>query len=123
MTTSLHFSRLVQLIYQMDSLGVAHDSFMRHRAEYEYILSQIQLGTHDGVEVNVNSLLCCPMLGSQPTVTRRINELEDLKLILSEKSDDQRMRIFKLTELGEKYLEECSNTLKSLCQICMGKSQ
>ena len=119
MTKALHFSKLVHLLHTVDNLGMPKKLFMRHRSEYEYILSQIQLANHDRAEVSMGTLLQCTELGSQPTVHKRINELEGLNLIRSEKSDDLRLRIFKLTELGEEYLDQCSKTVQSLCEICM----
>ena len=123
MTKALHFSKLVHLLHTVDNLGIPKKLFMRHRSEYEYILSQIQLANHDRAEVSMGTLLQCTGLGSQPTVHKRINELEGPNLIRSEKSDDLRLRIFKLTELGEEYLDQCSKTLQSLCEICMARAK
>lgn len=123
MTTSLHFSSLIQLLYEMDNLGIPQKWLMRHRGEYEYILSTIQLADHHKVEVNMNTLLYCAILGSQPTVSKRVNELEDFKLIRSEKNDDLRIRTLKLTNLGEEYLERCSTILQSICQVCEARSE
>lgn len=123
MTKPLHFSKLVHLLHTVDNLGVPKKLFMRHRSEYEYILSQIQLANHDRAEVSMGTLLLCTALGSPPTVHKRINELEGLNLIRSEKSDDLRLRILKLTELGEEYLNQCSKTLQSLCETCMARAK
>ena len=123
MTKALHFSKLVHLLHTVDNLGIPKKLFMRHRSEYEYILSQIQLANHDRAEVSMGTLLHYRILGSQPTINKRVKELEDLQLIRSEKNDDLRIRRLRLTNLGEECLERCSTILQSIYQVCEARSE
>ena len=107
MTTSLVFSEAIRLLYEFEDNPIPEKMFIRHRSQYEYILSVIHLGNFHKTEVSINSLISNTMLGSQPTICRRINELEKFKLIETKKTGDLRIRSLIISEQGEKYLQKC----------------
>lgn len=117
MTTSLAFSEAIQLLHTIQDNPIPEKLFIRHRSEYDFILSKIYLSNHHLTEVNVNSLMNYSQLGSQPTICKRINELERFQLIRSQKSDDQRIRSFEITERGVKYLEKCFEIFLSVSKF------
>ena len=117
MTTSLVFSEAIQLLHAIHNNPIPEKLFIRHRSEYDFILSQICLGNHRKTEVSVNSLMNYSTLGSQPTICKRINELEKFQLIRSQKSDDLRIRSFVITEQGLKYLETCFEVFLSAAKV------
>ena len=114
MTSALAFSKAFQAILDIEVNPIPQKLFVRHRSEYVFILSKIHLSNCQHTEVSVNTLLNYSKFGSQPTLCKRINELEEFKFITSQKSADQRVRSFEITKLGEQYLEECSQILRAI---------
>lgn len=50
-------------------------------------------------------------IGSQPTVTKRVNELISLNLIETIDGYDGRVRSFKMTVTGQEFIQKCSQLL------------
>ena len=116
MATSLQFSELINSIYGICDNPIPEKLFNRYRCEYECILSQVCLGKERNIEINISYLLQHLKLGSQPTLLRRLNELEDLRLIKHKENADKRSRSFELTERGEDFLEKCSALVLSIAR-------
>lgn len=114
MTSSLAFSKAFQSILDIEVSPIPQKLFVRHRSEYVFILSKIHLSKYQHSEVSVNTLLNYSKFGSQPTLCKRINELEEFKFITSQKSADQRVRSFEITDRGEQYLDQCSQILQTI---------
>lgn len=117
MTASEAFSEAIQLIYKLQDNPIPDKMFIKYRSEYDYILSQIHLANLHKTEVSVNSLMSNFSSGSQPTISRRINELEKFRLIETRKTGDLRIRSFVITEQGEKYLEKCFEIFVSIYKL------
>ena len=119
MKKSLAFSEAIQSIFEIELNLIPQKQFVRYRSEYQLILSQIYLSNHREVEVSVNGLINNLKLGSQPTISKRISELEGFQFIQSQKSPDQRVRSFKITERGEQYLEQCAKVCVAIYAGCV----
>lgn len=116
MATALQFSELINSIYSICDNPIPKNLFARYRCEYEDILSQVCLGQHQNVETNVSYLFEHTGLGSQPTMLKRLKELQQLKLLRQKEHADKRLKSFELTELGEGYLERCSELVLSVAK-------
>lgn len=112
------FSMFIDSIHRsnLDSLSGRH--WIRYRSEYDYILSQICLANRKGSALTMGALLEHSTLGSQPTVTKRVQELEKLQFIQSKTMDDARVRSFTLTAIGEDYLKRCSQIICDCFEEC-----
>lgn len=111
MSTSLPFARFVQMMKAIEKLPVPTDIFNRHRMQYDYIMGKLCVGTAKGKQLTVAELSSCPILGSQPTANKRLQELISYGLIESKEGDDRRQRILSLTPIGQQYLEACSEVM------------
>lgn len=116
MATALQFSELINSIYRINDNPIPKNLFNRYRCEYECILSQVCLGRHRNIEINISYLFEHLSLGSQPTILKRLKELEQLKLLRQKDQADKRLRSFELTELGEGYLQRCSELVLSVAR-------
>lgn len=112
MTNSLPFARFIKLIKAIDDLPIPMEHFNRHRMQYDYILGQISLSKSKGRNITVTDLLNCPILGSQPTGNKRLQELITYGLISSEEGVDRRQKVLMVTETGHKYMLACSNAME-----------
>lgn len=126
MAAALQFSELINSIHSMQDNPIPENLFNRYRCEYECILSQVCVGRHRNIETNVTYLFESLSLGSQPTMLKRLKELEQLKLIRQKDHADKRLRLFELTELGEGYLQRCSELVlsaaKAMNQVIKGNA-
>jgi hypothetical protein len=112
MSTPLPFARFVQLVKAIEKLPVPSEIFNRHRMQYDYILGKLCEGAAKGKQFTVAELSSCPILGSQPTANKRLQELISYGLIESKEGEDRRQRILSLTPDGHQYLEACSEAMK-----------
>lgn len=108
------FARFTHLLKAIEELPVPMSLYNRHRMEYDYILGQISLGISRKRELSIGKLTSCPMLGSQPTASKRIQELIQFGLIEAGISDDQRQKMLNLTVAGEHYLQTCSELMQTV---------
>lgn len=111
MEKSLPFSRLVHLIKAIEDLPVPLEMFSRHRTEYDYILGRLCLAESRGTALSASDLTSCALLGSQPTINKRIKELVGWGLIKYQTSDDKRLKLVVLAAQGYAYLEKCSELM------------
>jgi hypothetical protein len=112
MPASLPFARFVQLIKAIDELPMPKELFNRHRMQYDYILGQLTIGRSKGRDVTVADLSNCPILGSQPTANKRLQELISYGLIFSKEGQDRRQKVLMVTEAGHKYMLACSDAME-----------
>ena len=111
MSTSLPFARFVQLLKAIEQLPIPEDLYNRHRAQYDCILGKLCISSSKGRLLTVAELTNCPTLGSQPTANKRIQELVKFGLIESKEGEDRRQKVLKITPLGHRYLEACSEAM------------
>lgn len=111
MEKSLPFSRLVHLIKAIEDLPAPLEMYSRHRMEYDYILGRLCLAESRGKTVSVSDLTSCALLGSQPTINKRIKELVGWGLIKYQSSDDKRLKLVLVSAQGRAYLEKCSELM------------
>lgn len=64
-----------------------------------------------GHVVSMTHLFHKQAFGAPPTIQRRVKELIDAGLITTYEGADKRQRCLKVTESGERYLQECSELL------------
>lgn len=114
MSESLPFARFIQLIKAIEQLPVPSELYNRHRMQYDYILGRLCLGSSKGKNLSVADLAACPILGSQPTASKRLQELISYGLIESKEGDDRRQKILSLTALGIHYMEACSDAMNNV---------
>lgn len=71
--------------------------------------------------VSMTHLFHKQTFGAPPTIQRRVKELIDAGLITTYEGVDKRQRYLKVTESGERYLQECSELLRSAVsgQACL----
>ena len=111
MQNSLPFSRLVHLIKAIEGLPAPLEIYARNRMEYDYILGRLCLSESKGKILSVSDLTSCALLGSQPTINKRIKELVGWGLIEYRSGDDKRQKFVVISPQGEAYLERCSNLM------------
>lgn len=111
MPTSLPFARFIQLIKVIEQLPVPSELYNRHRMQYDYILGQLCVSDSKGKKMTVADLAACPILGSQPTANKRLQELISFGLIESKEGEDRRQKILSVTDLGNQYLMACSELM------------
>ncbi|MBU3587828.1 hypothetical protein ICN30_08275 [Polynucleobacter sp. 31A-FELB] len=105
------FARFTQLLKTIDQLPVPLNIYNQHRMQYDYILGQVTLFSSRGQLVNVGEMTACPMLGSQPTANKRIQELVKFGLLELTLSVDRRVKNLSLTESGVRYMDSCSKLM------------
>ena len=111
MPSSLPFARFIKLIKAIEELPVPSELYNRHRMQYDLILGQLCLNSSMGKSMTVADLASYPILGSQPTANKRLQELITYGLIESKVGEDRRQKILTLTVLGNQYLEACSKAM------------
>jgi DNA-binding MarR family transcriptional regulator len=79
--------------------------------QYDYILGKLCIGSSKGRLLTVTEIANCPILGSQPTASKRLQELVKYGLIESKEGDDRRQKVLTITHLGHQYLEACSEAM------------
>ena len=114
MPSSLPFARFIQLIKAIEQLPVPSELYNRHRMQYDYILGKLCVNASKGKSMSVADLASCPILGSQPTANKRLQELITYGLIESKEGEDRRQKILTLTLLGIHYLEACSKAMDTV---------
>jgi len=113
MKSALPFVRFVHLIKALEELPFPQQLYLRYQKEYDHILSTICYAQDIGKIITVTDVVSCPILGSQPTANKRIQELVKLGLISMEKGEDKRERILIISQLGVNYLKRCSDVMQS----------
>lgn len=121
MSDSLPFARFIQLIKAIEHLPVPSEIYNRHRMQYDYILGQLCVSTSKGKKMTVADLADCPILGSQPTANKRLQELISYGLIESKEGEDRRQRILAVTDLGNQYLMACSELMLKIASQQAGR--
>jgi hypothetical protein len=111
MSSSLPFARFVQLMKAIEDLPIPADLYNRHRAQYDCILGKLCISSSKGRALTVAELSNCPILGSQPTANKRLQELIKYGLIEAKEGEDRRQKFLTLTYLGHRYLEVCSEAM------------
>jgi hypothetical protein len=111
MERSLPFSRLVHLIKAIEDLPVPLEMYSRNRMEYDYILGRLCLAESKGKILLVSDFTSCIILGSQPTINKRIKELVSWGLVGYQTGDDKRHKLLVLSPQGRAYLEKCSDLM------------
>lgn len=111
MSSSLPFARFVQLLKAIEQLPIPADLYNRHRVQYDCILGKLCISSFKGRELTVAELSNCPILGSQPTANKRLQELMKYGLIQSKEGGDRRQKVLTITPLGHRYLEACSEAM------------
>lgn len=123
MNHSIIFSNFIDLINGMDVDPIPPKFWLRHRAEYELILCRICRACDRGAEISLSDFMKCSNLGSQPTISKRLEELESFNLICSERATDARVRLFKLAPAGESYLQRYAEIFLELFQASQVPNQ
>jgi predicted transcriptional regulator len=111
MSSSLPFARFVQLLKAIEQLPIPEDLYNRHRAQYDCILGKLCISSSKGRVLTVAELSNCPILGSQPTANKRLQELMKYGLIEAKEGEDRRQKFLTITHLGHRYLEACSEAM------------
>ena len=111
MSSSLPFARFVQLLKAIEDLPIPADLYNRHRAQYDCILGKLCISSSKGRVLTVAELSNCPILGSQPTANKRLQELMKYGLIEAKEGEDRRQKFLTITHLGHRYLEACSEAM------------
>jgi len=105
------------LIKAIEQLPVPAELYNRHRMQYDFILGQLCFSSSIGKNTSVNDLAVCPILGSQPTANKRLQELISYGLIDSREGEDRRQKILSLTNVGRQYLEACSEAMNKAVNL------
>lgn len=110
------FARFTHLLKAIEELPIPMSLYNRHRMEYDYILGQISISfcISGKREVSIGELTSCAILGSQPTASKRVQELIQFGLIEAGNGDDHRQKILFLTVAGEHYLQTCSELMQTV---------
>jgi predicted transcriptional regulator len=111
MSASLPFARFVQLLKAIEQLPIPADLYNRYRSQYDCILGKLCISSSKGRLLTVAELSNCPILGSQPTANKRLQELMKYGLIESQEGEDRRQKVLTITPLGHRYLEACSEAM------------
>jgi predicted transcriptional regulator len=111
MSTSLPFARFVQLVNAIEQLPIPTELFNRYRMQYDCILGELCIRSSKGRILKIAELSNCPILGSQPTANKRLQELVKYGLIESKEGEDRRQKILTITDLGHQYLGACSEAM------------
>jgi len=114
MSKSLRFARFIHLIEAIDQLPVPTELYNRYRTQYDYILGQICLGDSMDKKLSVSNLYQYPILGSQPTVNKRLRELISYGLVQTSEGMDRRQKFLVLTYEGNQYLEACAEAMSKV---------
>jgi hypothetical protein len=117
MSKSLRFARFIHLIEAIDQLPIPAELYNRYRTQYDYILVQICLGDWAGKKLSVSNLYQYPILGSQPTVNKRLRELINYGLVQACEGIDRRQKVLVLTNEGKQYLEACSEAMSKALDL------
>jgi DNA-binding MarR family transcriptional regulator len=110
----LPFARFTQLMKAIDALPIPSKIYNQHRMEYDYILGQVSIAFSRGKALSVGDLTSCTVLGSQPTVNKRIQELIKYQLIEVQLCEDRRIKLLRISPAGERYLASCSDLMKKV---------
>jgi predicted transcriptional regulator len=111
MSSSLPFARFVHLLRAIEDLPIPADLYNRHRAQYDCILGKLCISSSKGRVLTVAELSNCPILGSQPTANKRLQELIKYGLVEAKEGEDRRQKVLTITSLGHQYLEACSDAM------------
>lgn len=111
MSASLPFARFVQLLKAIEQLPIPADLYNRYHSQYDCILGKLCISSSKGRLLTVAELSNCPILGSQPTANKRLQELMKYGLIESQEGEDRRQKVLTITPLGHRYLEACSEAM------------
>lgn len=120
MKSYMPFARFTQLMKVVDDLPVPIDVYNRHRSEYDYILGQVSIFESNRKQISIGELSICPILGSQPTATKRIHELVKFNLLKIVISEDRRIKSLLLTEQGTVYMVSCSDLMNKVLSQDLG---
>jgi hypothetical protein len=112
MQNSLPFSRLTYLLRAIEDLPMPPMQFYRHRNEYDLILGKICIAESKKKPLTVSDITSCAVLGSTPTIQKRIKELYQANLIYYAEGDDKRQKFLRIDDKGHRYLEMCSGLLQ-----------
>jgi Fic family protein len=89
MSTSLPFARFVQLLKAIEQLPIPTELYNRYRMQYDMILGKLCISSSSGMLLTVTEFSNCPILDSQPTANKRLQELVKYGLIESKEGEDR----------------------------------